>query len=147
MNTPFLTKVCSFLAQSCAGKCMINSKNCNFPSKAGKVHISVITLHFQSASSALIWIAHWIQIKGTRSYTVTQIFQSTVHIFLKLKLWGEITFSEGQTLSHPHGPVLTCRILQEYSRNYFISQLLLKGRIFNGIFLSMQLFFMSLFHL
>ena len=38
-----------------------------------------------------------------------------------------------------------CRMFQEYSRNYFINQLLLIGRIFNGIFLHMQLFVMFLF--
>ena len=42
-------------------------------------------------------------------------------------------------------PGLTCRIFQEYSRNYFINQLLLMGRIFNGIFLCVQLFVMFLF--
>ena len=35
---------------------------------------------------------------------------------------------------------------QEYSKNYFINKLLLMGRIFNGIFLCMQLFVMFLFH-
>ena len=39
-----------------------------------------------------------------------------------------------------------CRIFKEYSRNYFIDQLLLMGRIFLGIFLHMQLFAMFLFH-
>ena len=33
----------------------------------------------------------------------------------------------------------------EYSKHYFINQLLLMGRIFNGIFLCMQLFVMFLF--
>ena len=48
------------------------------------------------------------------------------------------------------GPGLTCRIFQEYSwnipKNYFINQLLLMSRIFNGIFFCMQLFVMFLFH-
>ena len=43
------------------------------------------------------------------------------------------------------GPGLTCRTFQEYSRKYFINQLLLIGRIFNGIYLHMQLFVMFLF--
>ena len=37
-------------------------------------------------------------------------------------------------------------IIQEYSKNYFINQLLLLGGIFNDIFLFMQLFVMFLFH-
>ena len=44
------------------------------------------------------------------------------------------------------GPGLRYRIYQEYSRNYFINQLLLMDRIFNGIFLSVQLFVTYLFH-
>ena len=41
---------------------------------------------------------------------------------------------------------LTFRMFKEYSRNYFINQLLLMGRIFSGIFQCVQLFFMFLFH-
>ena len=38
------------------------------------------------------------------------------------------------------------RIFQEYSKSYFINQLLLIGKILNGIFLCMQLFVMFSFH-
>ena len=41
---------------------------------------------------------------------------------------------------------LTCRVFREYSKNYFVNQLLLMSRIFNGIFLCMKLFVMFLFH-
>ena len=44
------------------------------------------------------------------------------------------------------GQGLKYRIFKEYSRNYFINQLLLMGRIFSGIFLGVQLFVMFLFH-
>ena len=37
-------------------------------------------------------------------------------------------------------------IFQEYSRNYLINQLLLTGRIFNGIFFHTELFVIFLFH-
>ena len=44
------------------------------------------------------------------------------------------------------GPGLICRLFQDNSRNYFINQSLLMGRIFDGIFLCMQLFVIFLFH-
>ena len=61
-----------------------------------------------------------------------------------------VKFIEGIWLCNkvqfPYGLCLTCKIFQEYSRYYFISQLLLKGRIFNGIFHYMQQIVMFLFH-